>query len=115
HVVDDPGLDPAIETARDEFIRVVGITRSQGLEMMKGMQIANCPGNQRRKRKRCDQDPSHESIAKRIDLSLSSRFQFRIEQRPSRFWFRIRQQPSRFWFRIKQQPSCFWLRIRASL
>src|SRR5208283_208948 len=90
HVVDDPGLNPAIETARDEFIRIVGITRSQGLEMMKGVQIAKGPGNQRRESKRRDEDSSDESVANKIELSMSSRFQFRIGQRPPRFWFRIR-------------------------
>ena len=57
-IVDDPGFDPAVETSRDQFIRLVGVARSQRLEMMERPKIANRPGSERRQRKDRDDDSS---------------------------------------------------------
>src|SRR5882762_9071835 len=57
-VVGDPGFDPAVETSGDEFIRLVGVPRSQWLEMMECPKIPNGPGSERCQRNYADDDSS---------------------------------------------------------
>ena len=57
-VVGDPGFDPAVETSGDEFIRLVGVTRSQRLEMMERAKITNGPRSERRQRNYDNDDSS---------------------------------------------------------
>jgi hypothetical protein len=58
-VVGDPGFDPAVETSGDEFIRLVGVRRSQRLEMVARAKITNGPGSERRQRNYDNDDSSN--------------------------------------------------------
>ena len=75
---------------------------------MKGMQIANGPGNQRRERKISDEDSTDESVARKSNflcprvstLESSSGRRVPVSNRAAAivFWLRIKQRPLRFRF-----------------